>query len=158
MRISIGSGSVGVGSVLSFLVCVLGVLVVVVVPASKFAVFDRVFTSIYPMVFVMYLSDVRPLRSFAKAAGPWWCFAAFVDAVLVSGDDGFAHGDRETRALCANVERLRAWIRNNSGDACIAAHLSGCFTGDVLPVFQAGWAVGSSYKSCQINNHRNVGL
>jgi hypothetical protein len=40
MRIGIGLGGVGVGSVLSFLVCVLGVLMIVVVPTSEFTVFD----------------------------------------------------------------------------------------------------------------------
>ena len=59
----------------------MGVLVVVVVPASEFAVFDGVFSSVGSMVFVMYF------------AGPWWCFASFVDAVFVPGDDGSTHGD-----------------------------------------------------------------
>ena len=92
--IDIRLSGVCVGSVLSFLVCVLGVLVVVVVPASEFAVVDGMFSSVYSMVFVV------------DFASPGWCFAAFVDAVFVSGDDGSAHGYGESGALCANVEWL----------------------------------------------------
>jgi hypothetical protein len=87
-------GGVGVGSVLLFLVCVLGVLVVVVVPTPEFAVFDGVFSSVYSVVFVM------------DFAGPGWCFASFVDTVFVSGDDCSAHCDGESGTLCANVEWL----------------------------------------------------
>ena len=76
------------------MVCVLGVLVVVVVPTPEFAVFDGVFSSVYSVVFVM---------DFAR---PRWCFASFVNAVFVSGDDCSAHGDGKPRALRANVEWL----------------------------------------------------
>ena len=106
VRLWLWLGGVGVGSVLLFLVCVLGVLVVVVVPASEFAVFDGVFSSVYSVVFVVDLSEARPLRSFAKATSPGWCFASFVDAVFVSGDDAFAHGDGESGALGADIEWL----------------------------------------------------
>ena len=84
----------------------MGVLLVVVVPASEFAVFDGVFSSVDSVVFVVDLSDARPLRSFAKATSPGRGFASFVDAVFVSGDDGSAHGDGESRALRANIEWL----------------------------------------------------
>lgn len=94
MRIGIASGGVGVGSVLSFLVGVLGVLVVVVVPASEFAVFDGVFSLVYSVVFVVDFTS------------PGWCFASFVDAVFVAGDDCSAHGDGEAGTLGANVEWL----------------------------------------------------
>jgi hypothetical protein len=122
--IGIGSGGVGVGSVLSFLVCVLGVLVIVVIPASEFAVFDGVFSSIYSVMFVMDL------------AGPGWGFASFVNAVFVSGNDGSTHGDSESGTLGADIEWLRSRIGNNSGDARVAAHLPGCLAGDVLTVFK----------------------
>jgi hypothetical protein len=72
----------------------LGVLVVVVVPASEFAVFDGVFASVDSVVFVV---------DFTR---PGWCFASFVDAVFVSGDDRSAHGDGESGTLGANVEWL----------------------------------------------------
>jgi hypothetical protein len=139
-------GGVGVGSVLLFLVCVLGVLVVVVVPTPEFAVFDGVFSSVDPVMFVV------------DFAGPGWCFASFVDAVFVSGDDCSAHGDGESGALRANIEWLRAWISDDSGDSCIAAHLSGCFAGDVLPVLKPTWPVCAPFECGQVDDHRNVGL
>ena len=87
-------GGVGIRPVLSFLVCVLSVLVVVVVPASEFAVFDRVFSSVDPVVLVMNFA--RPGRG----------LTSFVDAMLVPGDDRLAHRDREAGALRADIERL----------------------------------------------------
>jgi hypothetical protein len=84
VRIGIGLSGVGVGSVLLFLKCVLGVLVIVVIPTPEFAVFDGVFSSVHSVVFVM------------NFAGPRRSFASFVDAVLVSGNDGSTHGDGES--------------------------------------------------------------
>ena len=68
--------------------------------------FRRSVSSVDSVVFVVDLSDARPLRSFAKATSPGWGFASFVDAVFVSGDYGSAHGDGESRALRANIEWL----------------------------------------------------
>ncbi len=87
-------GGVGVGSVLSSLLGVLCVLVIVVVPTPKFTVFDGVFSSVDSMVFVMNL------------AGPRRSFTPLVDAVFVSSDDGSTHGDGESGALRADVQRL----------------------------------------------------
>ena len=126
--------------------CVLGVLVVVVVPASEFSVFDGVFSSVDSVVFVVDFTS------------PGWCFASFVDAVFVSGDDGSAHGDREAGTLGADVEWLRTWIGDDSSNPCIAAHLSRCFTGDVLAVFESGWSVRASFKCGKVDDDGDVGF
>ena len=61
----------------------MGVLMVVVVPAAEFAVFDGVLSSVDPVMLVV------------DFAGPGWGFASFVNTMFISSDNGSTHGDGE---------------------------------------------------------------